>query len=592
MPLGLLFLLACGPRPPAGDPPIQTIEFRQLDTLVVAGRRPSARPGRAPDSLPVYRGSPRRTIDLLHTALDLHFDWEEESVTGTAILRLTPFFFPTDQVSIDAKGMRIHAVRKESGETLAYSYTDPVLGIRFDRTYAAGEEIGIIIDYTAYPSGRDGTSANRSDKGFFFVQAEKNGEGGPQFWTQGETEDNSKWFPTLDQPNERATQEIRLTVADTLQTLSNGILVSARDNGNGTRTDHWKLDLPHAPYLAMVAAGRFRMEEEVWNGIPLQYYVEDQYPGMASEVYPHTPEMLDFFSTYFQVPFPWPKYAQIAVREFVAGAMENTTAVIFGDFMLRGPLLETRQLYNEEIVAHELVHHWFGNLVTCESWANLPLNEGFASYGEYLWLEHHHGREIADLHMAEEWQGYFAEAGRRPRPLIYHAYTDPESLFDRHSYNKGGAVLHMLRHYVGDTAFRAALSLYLRRHAYKSVEIHDLRLAFEETTGEDFNWFFDQWFMQAGHPQLTITYRYDEGSGEVTMEVIQTQRLSNGPAVFRLPAQVEIRSDADEARRVDILVEQRQQTFRFPTNGKPTGLEFDPDQVILSEREETYVREN
>ena len=232
-------------------------------------------------------------------------------------------------------------------------------------------------------------------------------------------------------------------------------------------------------------SGEFAVvEDEPWNGVPVSYYVEEEYEPYAADIFPFTPEMLTYFSDITGVTYPWQKYSQVVVRDYVSGAMENTTGVIFGEFMYGTDRELIDEMNNERIVAHEMMHHWFGDLVTCENWANLTLNEGFANYGEYLWFEHKHGRDEADYHMLNEWNGYFGSVmGGGMHPLIHYSYDDKEDMFDAHSYNKGGSVLHMLRSYVGDDAFFAAWNRYLEDNAFTAVEVDELRMAFEDVTG-------------------------------------------------------------------------------------------------------------
>jgi aminopeptidase N len=298
--------------------------------------------------------------------------------------------------------------------------------------------------------------------------------------------------------------------------------------------------------------------------------------------------MLTFFSERLGVPYPWQKFSQVVVRDYVSGAMENTTAVIFGEFMQAHArdLIDVET--NEKIVAHELFHHWFGDLVTTESWANLTLNEGFANYSEYLWLEHKHGRDAADYHLLSEWSGYFGSTGGGGiHPLIWYGYADKEDMFDAHSYNKGGAVLHMLRSYLGDEAFFAGLQAYLTDHAYTAVEVDELRMAFEDVSGQDLKWFFDQWYLKAGHPALEISYGYDAASQEATVTVAQTQGPTDEqPAIFQLPAAVDVYDAMGKATRYQVRMTEREQTFRFPAASRPPLIVFDADQVLLAQRDE------
>ena len=566
-------------------------EHRNLDTLVVTAPKPEA--DTLPDiaeedySLPAYNPSARRENDLLHTKLELSFDWEKEEVLGKATLTLKPYFYATDKVVLDAKGFEFHEVKSvDTGEDLQYDYDGQQITIHLGRTFNRDEKYKLFLDYTARPSETGGSAAITSDKGLFFINPRGEDPDKPrQIWTQGETENNSRWFPTIDKPNERCTQEMYLTVDDNFLTLSNGRLVSSKKNPDGTRTDYWHMDLPHAPYLFMVAVGEYAVVHDEWKGKPVDYYVEPEYKPFARKIFPHTPEMLSFFSDILQYPYPWQKYSQVVVRDYVSGAMENTTAVIFGEFMQGTDRELVDNLQNEKVVAHEMFHHWFGDLVTCESWANLTLNEGFANYSEYLWLEHQYGKDEADFHRIQELQGYLQSAEQGIHPLMHFGYDDKEDMFDAHSYNKGGLVLHMLRNYVGDEAFFASLNKYLVDNEFSDVEGHELRMAFEDVTGEDLNWFFNQWYYSEGHPQLKVDYDYDSENAEVVVDVTQTQKEGNTPPVFILPVNVDVYLNG-EVQRHHIIVNQRKQAFRLPAPADPELIVFDGDGMLLAEIDE------
>ncbi|GAB4251319.1 MAG: hypothetical protein Kow0027_15190 [Saprospiraceae bacterium] len=571
-------------------------EHRNLDTLVVTAPKPD--PDTIPEiaeedyTLPVYNPSARRENDLLHTKLELSFDWEKEEVLGKATLTLKPYFYATDKVVLDAKGFEFHEVKLvDNGKDLKYDYDGSQITIHLDRSYDRNEKYKLFIDYTARPSETGGSAAITSDKGLFFINPRGEDPGKPrQIWTQGETENNSRWFPTIDKPNERCTQEMYLTVDDNFVTLSNGRLISSKKNPDGTRTDYWHMDLPHAPYLFMVAIGEYAVVHDEWKGKPVDYYVEPEYEPYARRIFPYTPEMLTFFSDILNYPYPWQKYSQVVVRDYVSGAMENTTAVIFGEFMQGTDRELVDNLQNEKVVAHEMFHHWFGDLVTCESWANLTLNEGFANYSEYLWLEHKYGKDEADFHRIQELQGYLQSAEQGIHPLMHFAYDDKEDMFDAHSYNKGGLVLHMLRNYVGDEAFFASLNKYLVDNEFSDVEGHELRLAFEDVTGEDLNWFFNQWFYSEGHPELKVDYDYDDETGEVIVQVAQTQNAEEMPPIFILPVDVDVYVNG-EVQRHRILINQRKQEFRLPAPADPELIVFDGDGMLLAKIDEAKSEE-
>ncbi len=488
-----------------------------------------------------YQPSAKREFDLIHTELDLSFDWSKQTVTGKAKLKLTPYFYPQKEVVLDAKDFEVGAVllwKEASQQKLNYRYDEKQLRIYLPEVVNSKDTIEVEINYTAFPerNSGSGSEAITDNKGLYFIDPLDKIPGKPSMiWTQGETEHNSKWFPTIDKPNERFTQLFKLTVPDTMVSIGNGELIHQEKLENGLRIDHWEMKLPHAPYLAAFAIGEFDKVEAKLGDIPLGYYVEKGFAKGAAKVFENTPEMIGFFEKKLGVDFPWPKYDQIVVRDFVSGAMENTTASIFMEELR----LNEREAIDSEwdyIIAHELFHQWFGDYVTAESWANLTLNEAFANYSEYLWNEHHYGQDEADLKLVTEMEGYFAESETKQVDLIRFDYSDSEDMFDSHSYNKGGVILHMLRKHLGDEAFFQGLNKYLTDHALQSVEVHDLRQAFEEVSGEDLNWFFNQWFLDKGHPELYFDVDYSQPEN-ILVSAYQVQNLENSP-LFQLPIEV------------------------------------------------------
>ncbi|MEN7546492.1 M1 family aminopeptidase [Rapidithrix thailandica] len=528
-----------------------------------------------------YNPEYTRLFRLLNTKLEVRFDWEKQHLLGKATLSMQPYFYPQKKVVLDAKGFDIHRValvHLQDTTELAYEYDSLQLSIRLDKEYQQNEKLHVYIDYTAKPNElkEGGSAAITSDKGLYFINPTGKEKNKPQqIWTQGETEANSKWFPTFDAPNVKSAQEMYITVDKKFTTLSNGRLVSQKHNHDGTRTDYWKQEKVHAPYLFMMTVGEFAKVQDQWKGIDVDYYVEPEYQRYAKDVFGNTPEMMEFFSTLFDYPYPWDKYAQIVVRDYVSGAMENTSASIFMEELQ----VDDRYLLDESwdyIIAHELIHHWFGDLVTCESWANLPLNESFANYGEYLWMEHKLGEEEADLHRVSELEQYLFESQSKRVPLIRYHHHDKENMFDSHSYAKGGLILHYLRSVVGDEAFFKALQVYLKQHEYGTAEVHELRLAFEQVTGQDLNWFFNQWFLASGHPELMVKDEFSEG--EVTLSVRQLQDPQYTP-IYTLPVTVAIWVNGQKTEH-QITVTKKEQSFTFPVHQKPDLVLFDAQTVI------------
>jgi len=542
-----------------------------------------------------YHGSVTKMHDLIHTTLEVSFDWKKKWLLGNATLTLKPHFYATKELFLDARGMQLNDVKLVKGDTkedLAYVYRNDSICITLDKIYTAKDTFKIFIDYVAKPDDlpEGGNAAITSDKGLYFINADGSDPEKPQqIWTQGETQASSVWFPTIDRPNQKMTQEIYITIDTAFITLSNGKLISSIVNSsNGTRTDYWRQDLPHAPYLAMMAIGKFAVIKDQWRGKEVSYYVEPAYEKYARDIFGNTPEMIEYFSKLFGVDYAWDKYASVVVRDYVSGAMENTTATVFGEFMQKDKrgLLDGS---NEETASHELFHQWFGDLVTCESWSNLPLNESFATYGEYLWNEHKYGREEADYALNNDLNNYLREARNKQVDLIRFNYDDQEQMFDSHSYAKGGRVLHMLRKYTGDSAFFASLNLYLERNRFKSVEIHNLRLAFEEVTGEDMNWFFNQWFLDKGHPSLKINYDYDAVAQKQKVTVQQVQSLETTP-LYRLPVVIDFyTSKGIVSRKINIT--RQSETFEFDMKEKPELVNFDSQKMLLCSKTDNHSTE-
>lgn len=535
-----------------------------------------------------YRPERKKIHDLLHTRLEVSFDWQNQRLNGLATLELTPYFYPQKELLLDAKNFEIHAValiNELDTLPLKYDYDNLKLQIELDRIYTKGERYLVYIDYTAKPNEREagGSEAITSDKGLYFINPLGEDPDKPrQIWTQGETESNSFWFPTIDAPNERTTQEMFITVNERFVTLSNGLLISSKSNNNGTRTDYWKMSMSHAPYLFMMAVGDFAVVQDEWENMEVSYYVEPEFKEHAKAIFGNTPEMLTFFSDLLDYKFPWPKYSQVVVRDYVSGAMENTTASVFMEEVQS----TSRELidYNwDGIIAHELFHQWIGDLLTCESWANLPLNEAFANYSEYLWFEYKYGKNEAEYHNMEELQKYLQEANEKQVDLIRYYYDDREAMFDNHSYAKGGRILHMLRHYLGDEAFFAGLRHYVKENEFKDVEVHDLRLAYEEVTGEDLNWFFNQWFLASGHPQLKVETSYDSTSQQYKVMVWQQQDVSTTP-IYRLPVDIEIFAN-NSSQVYSVVIDDSYQELVYSYPQKPELLVFDVQSQLVAEVE-------
>ena len=543
----------------------------------------------------IYQASNTKSNDILHEKLEVKFDWQNQWMFGKATIDIKPYFYSVKKLYLNARGMDIYKVQLvgEKGNTdLKYVYENDSLKIDLDKEYTRNDKYTVFIDYKSKPNDlkKGGSQAISDDKGLYFINPkgeEKNKM--PQIWTQGETQSNSAWFPCVDSPNEKITNEIYITVDDKYTTLSNGLLTDSKKNADGTRTDHWKMDMQHATYLVMMGIGEFKkVVDKPWKGKEISYYVEKEYETAAKAMFGLTPEMIEFYSTRLGTPYAWQKYAQIVARDYVSGAMENTSATLHGEFIYQTEREMLDGSKGEDVISHELFHQWFGDLVTAESWSNLSLNESFATYGEYLWQEYKHGIDAADAHSYGSMQGYIAQTSQKDPPLIRFEYENREDMFDGISYNKGGQILHMLRKQVGDDAFFASLKLYLEKNRFKNAEVNDLRLAFEEITGQDLNWFFNQWYMAGGHPILDINYSYDAAAKQVKIKVEQKQDFEENP-LYKMPVYVDLYfgDGANKiVRREKITVNKVSEEFTFASNTKPSLINFDGEKQLLCVKSE------
>lgn len=530
-----------------------------------------------------YHPEREKTHDLIHTKLKVDFNFKEKQLNGEAWVTAKPHFYATNTFVLDAKAMLIHEVSLNN-KKLEYNYDEYQITINLPKKFTKEEEFTLYIKYTARPEKvKDkGSNAITSAKGLYFINADGIDKNKPtQIWTQGETEGSSCWFPTIDAPNQKTTQEIYITVPSKYITLSNGELVSQTKNG-ANRTDYWKMDQKHAPYLFFLSVGEFEIIKDSYKNIPVNYYVEKEYAPYAKDIFGNTPEMIQFFSEKLGVVFPWNKYSQIVVRDYVSGAMENTTAVVHGEQAYQKPGQLIDENTHENTIAHELFHHWFGDLVTSESWSNLTLNESFANYSEYLWREYKFGKEDAAMHLFENNQLYL-NGQESDKKLVRFDYLDKEDMFDLVSYNKGGAILHMLRNYVGDDAFFASLKMYLNEYKYQSAEVPQLRLIFEKVTGKDLNWFFNQWYYGANHPKIDVSYDYNLLRKTVTVNIQQLQ-----PENFNFPLTLDI-FEGNKRRRETVFIENNDASFTFDYKEQPILIQINADRVLLCEINENKV---
>jgi len=509
-----------------------------------------------------------REIDQKHIRLDLRFDWEKQQADGRATLTLTPFK-TTKEVTLDAAGMRITRVARES-TVLKHETKPQQLIVQLDREAKAGESLTLVIDYVI----------SKPKHGLHFVVPDESEKNQPRMvWTQSEPEYAHYWFPCIDSPADRLTSEIVATAPKDYFVLSNGTLQSQVLNDDGTQTWHWSQAKSHVPYLFSVVAGEFEAYEQRWKKVPVVSYVPKGQLELAARSFEKTPAMMDFFSRKIGVKYPWPKYTQICVDEYGWGGMEHTTATTLNLHTLHDERAHL-DVNSDELVAHELAHQWYGDLLTCKDWGEIWLNESFATYFATLWNEEDFGWDEATWTRHEEAEEYKNEDKRYRRSIVNYQYSDPENVFDSHAYPKGGRVLHMLRFVLGDEMFWKAIHHYTARNSHRTVETADLRIAIEEVTGQGLNWFFDQWLYHGGHPDFHVQWQWDDATKMVRVTVKQTQKVDAVTPLFRMPVEIEIAAGGD-AKIHRVEVSKAEETFHFQSEKRPTRVCFDPQDWLL-----------
>lgn len=532
-----------------------------------------------------YKAFATKEHDLTHAKLVAHFDFNKAQLNGEVWLTAHPHFYATQQIVLDAKGMEIHKV-SIGNKSLRFAYDGMLLKIDLDKTYTRKENFTIYVQYTAKPNDYKGkgSAAITDAKGLYFINPKGLEKNKPtQIWTQGETEGTSVWMPIIDKPNQKLTQEFQLYVPKKYVSLSNGKLIQQIPQKDSTRLDIWKMDQVHAPYLFFIGMGEYAIIKDQYKGKEVSYYIEKPYESVARKIYGKTPSMIAFYEKITGVLYPWVKYSQISGRDYVSGAMENTTCTLHSDAVQQ----DARELKDgnawETVIAHELFHHWFGDLVTAESWSNLTVNESFADYSETLWMEHDKGKDAGDYENFKAMRSYLNSPSDAEKDLVRFFYKDREDMFDVVSYQKGGRILHMLRHLVGDDAFFASLNKYLEDNKYANGSALKLKLAFESITGKDLNWFFNQWYFGNGHPYVRISHQYLAEKSQVQVIIQQTQTQNK---LFKLPVDIDVYVN-NHRNSYQVWSEHKSDTFYFAANSAPNNVNVDADKILLWVKDES-----
>ncbi|MBX3394640.1 MAG: HEAT repeat domain-containing protein [Phycisphaerae bacterium] len=527
-----------------------------------------ARPGFADTSDEQLKFAKERPFDIEHIKLDLYLELPQKFVRSRATIK-GHALRPLERITLDAVGFNdVSVAARFSGESSApavFENDGERITVELKRSLEAGESLDLFIDYTL-DDPKSGLH--------FFAPSEEEPETPYLVWSQGQSIDNRHWIPCFDHPNEMQTSEVVCTVAEPYQVISNGKLERVTENSDGTRTFHWSQTKPHVSYLITLVAGEFATRTDTWRDIPVAYHANPKHEEKLERSFRNTPAMLEFFSNQIGVKFPWAKYDQVCCHGF-GGGMENTSATTLGE----RALYDDRRILDDDpdgLISHELAHQWFGDLLTCRDWAHIWLNEGFASYFEALWDEHHSGPEEFSYNMRNKARG--AINGGREHPVVWRGYTSPDEQFDSRAYPKGAWVVHMIRRRLGDGLFWQVIKTYVERFSHRSVDTEDLRKTIEEVTGRSFERFFLDWTGRAGSPEVKVAYRWLEQDRMAKLTVEQTQKEDP----FHFPLVFEFGFGGDETPyRMTHEVTERQSTFYVPLKRQPKQVRIDPEQAVL-----------
>ena len=523
------------------------------------------------EKLPPVHSAPDREFHAVNIDLILRFDLQNKELFGTAVEKIVPLRTDLDSVHLDAVDMTIENVTM-SGHKLGYRYNGNILSICLGKEFGLNDTLTYTIAYSTLPK-----------KGIFFVAPDTAYPARtPQVWSQSEMEDARYWFPCHDYPDDFLSSSVTATVPADWTVISNGVLDKTTSNKHDrTKTVCWVESKPHVIYLISIAAGEYSQVDDHYGATPVFYCVAPEYSKDAKRDFSATPDILRFFSDVTGYEYPWQKLALSAVTDFTFGGMENVSAITLTDNTMHDINAEP-QVSSTDLVSHETAHQWFGDLLTCRSWSNAWLNEGFATYFEALYGEHAFGEDNFSYEMYHDQQEVVNSDQVERRPTVYNRYNDPVNVFSTYIYARGADILHMLHGILGDQLFFKAIKYYVHEFQHKNVDTHDFANAVREATGYNLDWFFDEWVYMAGHPDFNVSYRYDEQEHSITLNVAQTQKVDSLTPVYKMPVTVLIVTPSAKITKT-IWVDSLSENYTFNVPGMPLMVNFDEGGFILKE---------
>lgn len=539
-----------------------------------------------------YSQKPRRwersrTFDAQHYLIKIKLDIDQKAFVGEATLTLSSLREDLKRIELDAEDFKVERVINKWGEPLTFKQSEKKLIIDLARPYRFGEIFSVTVFYQSDPEAHQ-SNTNKKGLRFYNASSEHPALVASDSWPDGV----HHWFPCYDFPNDKVTNEIIATVKEPNKVASNGRLISVvKNTQEGTVTYHWVQDKPHSTYLIFLAAAPYEVIHDRYQNIPINYWVFPQHVDDALRSYEKTPKMMEFFIKTFGTPYPWAKYDQVSVP--LGGGAESTSATAMTYRIIHDEKAE-KDFSSIGIVSHELAHQWWGDLITLRSWEHTWLNESFATYSDYLYYEYERGPEEGAINLLNKKNSYLREAKTKYiRPIVTDHYDVPQDLFDAHTYPKGACVLHMLRFILGDKPFFRVLKEFLHKYSFQPVDTHDFMKSVKEVTGENMDWFFEQWLFKPGHPVFEVNTRWDERKKVLGLTIRQVQDTSRGIPIYKTPVLIGIKGcdsrDEGAIKANDgeivykIWITKKKEYYEFRLTEKPLLVRFDRGNYLLKE---------
>lgn len=521
------------------------------------------------NTVPPEHHAPNREFNMLNINLSLRFDLINKKLLGEATETLIPLRMHCDSLHLDAVDMKIINIEM-NGKDLQYKYDGKELTVALDKYYNIHDTLTYVINYTTVPKS-----------GVYFILPDSSYPNRvPQIWSQSEMEDARYWFPCYDYPDDFLTSSVTATVPDDWTVISNGYLERVDDDlTTNQKTYYWVEDKPHVIYLISIVAGKYSEIKSKFGEIPVDYYVPADQIQNAKENFSSTPDILKFYSDVTGQMYPWHKLSITTVSDFTFGGMENVSAITLTDGTLHNKFAEPQAL-SVNLVAHETAHQWFGDFLTCRNWSNAWLNEGFATFFEALYTRHAYGKDEFNYEMRQKQKAVIHADNQERIPTVYNRYNYPVDLFSIYIYQRGAAILNMMRGMLGDSLFFKSIRHYVQKFKHENVDTHNFQNAIEEATGENFYWFFDEWLYKAGHPKFDVSYKYNAHKLLLTLK--QTQKVDSLTPVFRMPVDIYIVTPAQKLNK-KIWVDSLENSYSFDISEKPLMVNFDENNLLLKE---------